>query len=169
MPSLSFPRHSLPLAFGLALIIVACGPSTPSPETAKTSTGESVAETKIRGSIEAFLRDPKKGKDASAILNFVGESSNVLVVFRESILSAEGSTTEIDQLMLVAFSAGNVRAQLDASTKEDMPLAGVRAMAEAYGKLKEKDPSLEIAKFEDYAARAKDGTLDAHVAELAAK
>ncbi len=160
------------LSFPLALVLTACGAATsPTEPTADpTTTGtESAADAKIRATLERFLNDPKKGQDARAIINFVGETESVKVVFRESILSAEGSTPEIDQLMLVAFTAGSVRAQLDARKKEDMPLAGVQAMVRAYTRLKEKDASLNIAKFEDYVARDEAGTLAQHVSELVAR
>ncbi len=169
------------LAFGLGLGSLGCGSATPSASPSTSDAGADAApadpppadaapaDAKIRAAIASFLQNPGKGKDASKIVNFVGESSHVMVVYRESILFAEGSSSEIDRLMLVAFSAGNVRAQLDSGKKEDAPLDGVRAMIEVYAKLKAKDGSLKIPKFEEYVAHEEKGTLEAHVATLVAK
>ena len=159
---------------GLVFLLAACGSSTPEGkaqadvETPKQSDAEQ-AEAKIRLAIESFLKQPQKGADARAIVNFVGESPRVMVVYRESLLSADGSTRDLDQLMLAAFAAGNVRAQLDSGTKKDMPVEGVRALLTAYSKLKAQDPELKIAKFEEYAKHEAKGTLEAHVEALAAK
>ncbi len=167
------PRWS---TVGLALLLAACGSSAANggaqangeaTESTEPASNAKQREAKVRKAIESFLNAPQKGADARAIVNFVGESPDVMVVYRESLLSAEGSTKDIDQLMLAAFAAGNVLAQLDAGRKEDMPVAGVRALLTAYSKLKAQDPALKIAKFEEYATHEAKGTLEAHVKELA--
>jgi hypothetical protein len=69
--------------------------------------------------------------------------------------------------MLAAFVAGNVRAQIDAGKKADMPVEGVRAIVTIYKKLKAVKPELRVELYETYAAKEADQTLDAYVMERA--
>jgi hypothetical protein len=122
----------------------------------------------IRATIDAFLTDPATG-DPGKITRFAIDSPDVTVVFRQSLLDAKGASGDLRALMLAAFTAGNVRAQLEAGKNEDMPVPGVRAMVTVYKKLQAKKPDLRVEPYETYAAKQADGTLDAFVTERARK
>lgn len=136
---------------------------------ASSGASEPAAEdADIRQAIDTFIDDPKQG-DPGKIMRFTNASPRVLVVFRQSILQAEGASDDLRSLMLAAFAAGNARAQLEAGKKEDMPVAGVRAMVAVYKKVLAADPSIKNAKLDEYVARDADGSLEGFVKELAAK
>jgi hypothetical protein len=177
----------------LGLSLAGCGPSpstatpadaspsgggnettTETPATAETSAPADTAaapaseDAEIREAITLFLTDPAKG-DPGKITRFVNASPKVLVVFRESLLKSDDASPDLRTLMLTAFAAGNAAAQLDAGKKEDMPVAGVKAMVAVYRKVQAANASIKATKYEDFAQRADKGTLDAHVTELVAK
>ena len=148
-----------------------CGSSAPLPSDAsrRTDLAEDAAQSRdIRATIDAFLTDPASG-DPQKIMRFAIDSPDVTVVFRKSILEAEGASEDLQALMLAAFTAGNVRAQLEAGKREDMPAPGVRGMLAVYKKLKARKPDLLVELYETYAAKEAEGTLDAFVAERAQK
>src|SRR5687768_3648091 len=134
MRSSRFVRSYLSIVAAVASL-AACAPSPqparsgaePDDAPSGTSPASIGDEAEIRQAIQTFLDDPEQGEPGK-IMRFVSESKDVLVVFRQSLLEAEGASDDMDALMLAAFAAGNARAQLDAGKKEDMPMAGVKGM-----------------------------------------
>ncbi|NUO49012.1 MAG: hypothetical protein HOV80_09170 [Polyangiaceae bacterium] len=143
-------------------------PTDASDSAQATPTASDAQDGDVRAAIDTFLADPANG-DPQKIMRFANESPDVLVVFRQSILEAEGAPGDLRALMLAAFAAGNVRSQLEAGKKEDMPVAGVRAMVAVYKKLQANKPDLRVDLYETYAAKESDGTLEAFVTERAKK
>ena len=154
---------------GLTGCASSAAPATDATDPAHTTPEGGAAQGEdIRVAIDAFIGDPANG-DVQKIMRFANESHDVLVVFRQSILEAEGASADLRALMLAAFAAGNVRGQLEAGKKEDMPVAGVRAMVAVYKKLQAGKPDLRVDLYETYAAKDADGTLEAFVTERAKK
>lgn len=115
--------------------------------------------------IDLYLRDPAVG-DPAAIQSFVHDSSAVMVVFDRRLLPLTPELPdEANALLLVGFAAGNARAQLVSSFKQDSPVDGVRGMLAIYRFLKAKNPAISSATLEELLAGEASGRLDATVAD----
>lgn len=119
-----------------------------------------------------FDREPasKAGRAAAAtILQFTDQSPKVLVIispYSTPWMGMKGVTTENQALLLAAFSAGNIRAQLQANEVRDHPYDGWMQVFRTYAKLKAAHPKLSVPPIEDLISKRDAGTLRAHEKEV---
>lgn len=108
-------------------------------------------ESQIAKKIEKFLSDPQKHKNLGAdIILFAGKSENYTVVLNPKYMPwIKGKDMpEGSQILLAAFIAGNLQAQIQSKTNQDKPEAGRKAAFKAYRTIQAKDPDFYFAGME---------------------
>ncbi|MCA9623809.1 MAG: hypothetical protein KC731_32525 [Myxococcales bacterium] len=166
----------------LLLLHIACGGASgeqqataqttmPAPAPADTTPAAGSPEVGspewVRAKIRTFREDPSVLTGAP-IVAFAEKSPDVAIVIRSSLSEFEGLDEERTLILLAAFTAGNVEAQLDAGTVKDMPVAGVRMMLTVYAKLEGAAEDLTISKLDAFQSAEQEGRLDAAVYEAIA-
>lgn len=110
-------------------------------ETSETDSSEPVTPKLARKAISIIENDPlgEAGEAAvAAIIQFSFESEEVLIQIDEEITSLLALSTENKhgKLLLAAFIAGNVKAQLETGVCEDRREAGIAQLIATYNYLK---------------------------------
>jgi hypothetical protein len=131
------------------------GPPAPSPAPATEEIG---SPAWVRAKIERFRGDPTVITGAP-IVAYAEKSEDVAVVLRSSLVTFDGVDDELELVLVAAFVAGNVEAQLEAGQTKDMPVEGVRTMIAVYATLKRASPDLTIPRLEAFQSAEADGRL----------
>ena len=138
-------RHFLLAVVLLAALSGARGDDPPKPAP--------VTREAVQKAIATFRAEPTtdEGRTAGAlIVRFVEESSEVTVVIsRRNMPWYSGqSSSKYDPLLMTAYSAGSVRAQLESGVMKDDPRAGNKQVIETYKQLKTADANLRLPMLE---------------------
>ncbi len=116
----------------------------------QTQVDEDIKETVFQA-VSRLENDPL-GKGAAgipAILSFVENSSDVLVVFDDSSSGwLAGIPQEYQRLFTAAFAGGNIREQLRKNVYADMPEPGIRCVLKTYDSWKKARPGNKIESLE---------------------
>jgi hypothetical protein len=103
--------------------------------------------------IKTFVEDPLS-KDAEAaaatIVKFTEKSPDVMVVLSEKVTPwlGDGELGKNGRILLTAYIAGNVKAQLDARKSANDSYAGILQVIETYAQLKKADKELNMPEVE---------------------
>ena len=132
-----------------------------------------ISEESVRSAIESFLQNPTApSEQVNTIVMFSVESDAVKVVIDTDVcctwLRAD-KKYEHAGLLLVAFTAGNVRSQLDSGVCRDDPYSGLIAVFRVYRHLKQANPALTIPEVEKLLELHRQGKLTEHLAKEKAR
>lgn len=142
---------------------------------AKPESGFDAAEVTPEMALKAcatFDHEPlgKAGRAAAAtILRFTDKSPKVLVVLSPDStpwMGAKNLSIEYQSLLLAAFAAGNIRAQLEAKEARDRLYDGWLQVFRTYAKMKAANPKLSVPPIEELISKRDAGTLRAHEKEV---
>lgn len=128
-----------------------------------------ISEEAVRSAIESFLQNPTAPSEQTrTIVAFTAESDAVLVVIDMDVsctwLRAD-KEYEHGPLLLAAFTAGNVRSQLDSGVRRDDPYSGLLTVFRVYRHLKQANPELTIPEVETLLKLHRQGKLMEHLAK----
>lgn len=139
------------------------------PATAPATDGK-IDKAQFMAAVERFMDKPAVGADAATIAKFAEESEDCLVGVSPNVLNWRQHNPPYKQnpVLLTAFLAGNVKAQLDSGKNADDPYSGLLATIKVYEKLRAADASIKIPEIDEMIALEKKGELKAW-AEKAAK
>ncbi len=115
--------------------------------------------------IEAIERDPISERAIAAfplVVKFAQESPEVSITISEKILPWIG-TKDYGPLLLGAYVAGNVKAQLERGAPEDRPYEGLKRVFAVYAAMKKRKPGLIIEGIEKQIDQDTKGELQAEV------
>lgn len=135
---------------------------------ADTKQKNTITREEVRAAIRDFKADPfaalKRGVGAT-IINFAEASSEVIVSLDKKSLPwiGEQNTDEHQSLLLVAYIAGNLEAQLDRGTKANHSYAGVRQVISTYRQIQKANSTIRIPEVEELIALENKGRLKAHL------
>ncbi len=116
----------------------------------QTQVDEDIKETVFQA-VSRLENDPlgKGAEGIPAILSFVENSSDVLVVFSDSSSGwLAGIPQEYRRLFTAAFAGGNIREQLRKNVYADMPEPGIRCVLKTYDSWKKARPGNKIESLE---------------------
>ena len=127
-----------------------------------------ITKAAVLKAIATFRREPasERGREsAEVILRFANDSPDVLVTLSPQALpwTEETPPPREGRVLLAAFVAGNVRAQLARGAAKDDSLAGVEQVIETYRQLQRANPRLKIPSVEHLIELAERDQLREHL------
>lgn len=130
-----------------------------------------VSEAKVQKAIDVLLEKPfsPAGRDAGkVILEFVGTSPDYCVEINLGYLpwSGDRDLPRGSQMLLAAFVAGNLRAQIQKGSSQPDPYAGALAVIRVYRELSKQVPDFKIPKVEEFISMERRGVLRSYVASV---
>jgi hypothetical protein len=153
------------------LILLALAPSV---ATGQVGARAAVGSDSLHRLIAGFLAEPiKNGPSYRAIIDSAEKSPYVKITISAGVApwTCEMPRGEmglaIRSLLLGAFIAGNMRAQLDSAVKGDRPVAGVRAALGVYEQVKSRVVDLALPTMERWLELRQAGRLDSVITEVA--
>ena len=158
--------HWKPLLLAVALSLPMAAP-LPAATLARSATQSKggVSKEDARRAIAIFRRDPLNAQGEMTrpiILTFAKDSPDVEVSVSEKRLAWVGNSSvpeETSQILLVAYVAGNVQAQLDSGKAKDEPVAAAEQVIATYGQLRRAKPDLRVREVEELIRLQKQGKL----------
>lgn len=138
-------------------------PSQPAP--GKDSPKIVVTNEQILKVITLFRQDPAKAIDQGAgrlILDFAEASPDVEIKVSTDVMPWMGDSKpdpKQSSVMLAAFFAGEIKAQLESHTTKDDAMAGVLQMIETYQQMKKVDPAFHFDVVEKWITLQSQGKL----------
>jgi hypothetical protein len=125
------------------------------------------AETaRIQAAITEFLADPLKAKDALELVkSFARDSSRVQVVVSQDMLGwvSRGRQVRHADLLVGAFVAGNVKAQLERQVCANDAVAGITTALAIYQMLQKAEPGYKVSELDAYQTMVTEGKLAGHL------
>jgi hypothetical protein len=120
--------------------------------------------------IDSFIKAPVGPKGqiaAAAILQFAEASEDVTIEFTPKAVPwvKEGKSSETSRILLAAWVAGNVRAQIEKKKNANDSYAGELQVLETYKMLKEKNQNLSIPEVEKLIKLEEKGELKKYLRE----
>ena len=123
----------------------------------------------VRMAITIFRRTPTNQQGTMVrpiILRYAQESPDVNIVVSSKampwIIDSKGHD-EAGALLLTAYVAGDVQAQLDKRKPQDDPVAGTEQVIATYQQLRRSEPTLRIMEVEKLIALKRHGKLAKHL------
>ena len=130
-----------------------------------------VSKEDARRAIAIFRRDPFSTQGEMTqpiILTFAKDSPDVEVSVSDKRLAWFGNkavSQETSRVLLVAYVAGNVQAQLDSGKAKDNPVAAAEQVIATYRQLQRANPKLKVREVEELITLQKQGKLAEHYRE----
>jgi hypothetical protein len=118
--------------------------------------------------ISAFLTDPlsQASQDAARQINqFCEESPDHEVVIDAKYMPWLGSSKppEKSEILLVAFMAGNLKAQIEKKTSKPEPYAGALAVIDVYNKIRANTMGYRVSSIDQWISLEKQGRLETFI------
>jgi hypothetical protein len=141
---------------------------------AQAGTHPAVGSDSLHRLIAGFLAEPiKNGPLYREIIDSAEKSPYVKITISAGVapwmceMPRGKMGNAIQSLLLGAFVAGNMRAQLDSAAKGDHPVAGVQAALDTYEQMKGRVVDLSLPTMERWLELRRAGALDATITEIA--
>ena len=138
---------------------------------AQAKPADSIDQDTVRKAITIFRRTPANQQGSMVrpiILRFAQESPDVEIVVSQKFLPWIGTGKvheEAGAVLLTAYVAGNVQAQLDKKKTQDDPVAGTEQVIATYRQLQRSEPRLRITEVEKLIDLQRQGRLAKHLAD----
>lgn len=142
------------------------------------SAAESVTKQEVLAAIQVVEEVPLSDRAVEAarvVTQFGEESEEVYLVLNDDTLpwmreDAPESQAAVRAMLMVAYFAGNIKAQLDRRVVEDDPYSGWLLAFKVYGELrKQRGAWLRIAEVEELMELERAGKLKTHAEEIRRK
>ncbi len=129
---------------------------------------EAVAAIKV---LETDITGPDAEQAAETVMRFGKESDAVLLIIGEETMPwmqtdvppAEG---KVRWMLMAAYCAGDIKAQLEKRRAEDDPYRGWLAVIKAYEQIRKKQPRISIPEVEELMEKERAGVLKDEADEL---
>jgi len=137
---------------------------------------KAASKADVLSAIVVFQKDPssKEGYAAAeTIINFAEKSDAVRISLSKAVVpwlkDKDASDADTRNILLGAYVAGNVGAQLKSSKPVDNVYAGWEQVLVTYAQLLQINSAAKITEVEELKQKDADGTLRAYAAEIAGK
>lgn len=121
------------------------------------------SEMKSLAVLNLFLADPLEGSPAE-VLKIVENSPREVELSNKYLpWIATENRPQGHELLLAAFMAGNLKAQIEKNSPDPQPYAGVLAIIDVYRKIQAYKPGFEVASVDHFIALEKEGKLKAYI------
>lgn len=130
-----------------------------------------VSKDDVRKAIVIFRRNPLsiQGELTRPIItSFAKESPDVEIALTEKKLpwiDDKSTPSETGQILLVAYMAGDILAQLDKGRTKEESVASIEQVIVTYRQLQGANPKLEVASVEKFISLQKQGKLAGYLKE----
>jgi len=128
-----------------------------------------VSEESVRSAIESFLQNPAAAAESELTIAQFMEKNDAVHIFIDlngycSWLRADKEYDHKTTLM-IAFTTGNIRSQLDSGVCRDDPYSGLLTVFRVYRHLKKANPEWTIPEIENLLELHRQGKLMEHLAK----
>lgn len=154
--------------FGFMMMAAVCRgqDTTAAPQPVETDPQRAVSKEDVLKIISEFRKDPhgamEKGRGA-LILAFAEQSKEVQISINGNVLSWSKDDIDpaIGSVLLTAYIAGEIQAQLSAHLAKDDPMAGALQVIDTYQQMKKADSKLRVPSVEQWITLQAQGKLRA--------
>lgn len=135
-----------------------------------------VSKDTVLKAIEVFQKDPSSTEGltaASTIMSFAQKSDSVHVALSKAVVpwlkKQDAPDADTRSMLLAAYVAGDVRAQLQSGKAEDDIYAGWQQVLATYDQLRQINPTVKLPEIDELKNKEKAGTLHSYAAEVQKK
>ncbi len=127
-----------------------------------------ISKDEARNAINTLLQNPASSaarNSGRVVLEFAESTPDHRVLINLGYLPWAKSRNLPDgsQMLLAAFVAGNLQAQMKKNSSNPEPYAGTLAVIAVYQKMRQANPRFKIPKVEEFIAMEKRGVLRSHI------